>query len=106
MEFNVKNIMEGSFNTTKSKAGDWIKYASIRLLEESGFVAEPEQKKLIDSLKYKWYYFKRISDNNTGSIIIALHKKDINQWLYVRINADGTYQEFKTIQDAKTSFAE
>lgn len=103
-EFNIENIINGEFNTTKSKGTDWVKYSSIRLLEESGFVAEREQKNLINKLQYKWYYYKRISDNNTGSIIIGLHKKEISTWLYVVINPDGTYQEYKTIQEAKKSF--
>ena len=105
VEFNAFNIIAGKFGSTKgtSKGGKFKMYASLRLLKESGWEASKLQDEVLSSMSYKWYYYKLNNEQTTGSIIVGLHKKDINIWSYAVITLDGTITCFTTIQDAKAS---
>lgn len=104
VEFNIDNILLGKFATkgSGSSKGRFTMYTSYRLLKESGIELSKKQTELIDRTQYKWNYWK-ITDDAKGTIIISLHKKDINVWSYVVINFDGTYASFNSITDAKNS---
>lgn len=102
VEFNLKNIMAGKFGERKSgKVGEWKMYASYRLLQESGQEISDEMNNFITNIKYKWYYYKKLSDDNKGNVIIGLHKKDVEGWVYVVVKQDGSYKDYSTIQEAK-----
>lgn len=105
VEFNLENIMAGKFGSTKGKStgGKFKMYASLRLLKESGWEATDVQSQLLTNMAYKWYYYKLNNNESTGTIIIGLHKKDINLWTYVTITPTGETANFDTITDAKAS---
>ena len=106
--FNVANIQAGAFGGKAGggKTSDWNMFASQRLLEESGHQLTQEQQDFLGSIKYKWYYYNRTSDNNVGNIIVGLHKKDVEGWIYVVVKSDGTYSEYNKLLDAKSKISE
>lgn len=103
IEFSLENIKKGLFDGKKGgKTSNWNMFASKRLLKESGQILSEDATKVMEDIPYKWYYYNRKSDNNTGNIIVGLHKKDVQGWIYVVINSDtGSYKEFNKLVDAK-----
>ena len=105
-EFTLENIEKGLFDTKKiGNKTDWQMFASLRLIIESEQTMTEEALSIIKDQKYKWYYYKKLSDNNTGNIIIGLHKKDIPSWLYIVVDTKtGSKKEYKSLREAKDSF--
>lgn len=105
--FNVENIQKGLFGSKQGggKISDWNMFASLRLLEESGQQLSEQMRGFVNSIKYKWYYYNKKSDNNQGNIIIGLHKKDVEGWIYVVVNQDGEYEEYEKLIDAKNNIS-
>jgi hypothetical protein len=102
MPFTWENIQKGVFGGKNGKSSNWNQFASLRLLLESGQKLSEVAKKTIEDIKYKWYYYNRKSDNNKGNIIIGLHKKDVEGWVYLVIDTKtGEIKDFNKIVDAK-----
>lgn len=102
LEFTWENVQKGAFGRG-GKTSDWNQFASFRLILESGQEISEIAKQVITDIKYKWYYYNRRSDENNGHIIIGLHKKDIEGWIYLVIdNETGEIlKDFTKLIDAK-----
>lgn len=102
LEFTWENVQKGAFGRG-GKTSNWNQFASFRLILESGQVVSEEAKEVINNIKYKWYYYNRRSDNNNGNIIIGLHKKDIEGWIYLVIDTStgDILKDFTKLADAK-----
>lgn len=104
VEFNILTIMEGKFGATKgTKQGKFKSFSSLRLLTESGFVPSEKQSEILSNTSYKWFYHILNNEETTGTIIVTLHKKDINVWSYANIDTNGNITVHNTIQDAKAN---
>ena len=110
VEFTMENILSGAFATAHGSSKGASKvfegYASLRLLEESGQVLSDSVRATIVAMPYKWFFYKKLSDNNNGNIIITFHtKKAPKEWIYATIDTQtgSVMATFKTIQDAKQS---
>lgn len=106
--FNYEAWKNGEYNKGKGGAreAEFQMFASLRLLLESGQEISDEALQIIKDMSCKWYYYKKISDENKGNIIIGLHKKDLAGWLYLIIDTQTGEElgHFTKIQDAKSSF--
>lgn len=102
LEFTWENVQKGVFGKG-GKTSNWNQFASFRLILESGQEISEMAKQVITDIKYKWYYYNRRSDNNTGNIIIGLHKKDIEGWIYLVIDTKTgeILKDFTKLVDAK-----
>jgi hypothetical protein len=96
-------IKDGTACKRTSKNKTWIQYSSIRLLKESGQNISEKMESILNDTKLKWYYYKKVVDNNTGSIIVGLHSKYLEGWVYITISQNGDVQDYECIQDAKAS---
>lgn len=104
VEFNAFNIMAGKFGSKKAgKQSAFKMFASLRLTLESGFTLSDKQTDIMSNMSYKWNYYIKNNEETTGTIIVSLHKKDINVWSYAVIDEAGEITCFNTITDAKNS---
>ena len=104
VDFNIFTIMDGKFGGNKgSKGGKFKSFSSLRLLLESGFVPTESQTTILSNTSYKWFYHILNNEDTEKTIILTLHKKDINVWSYANVDTNGEIKVFTTIQDAKAN---